>query len=240
MYDRNSRYERYEKQRKNTKLITFLGVIGGLLALVLIAILILPFGDNQAEEKTDDKEATEQDDGATSGEQDNQDTTSDDDRTSSDQDGESSDTTNSTNEEDESAENNDESQNDSETTQESDDPNVIEIIQKDWDPIGTEQEGNHVTNYTKGSQDWDEMEEAIRYASDLSKEESTVWYIENGGEPQKAIGTIESNDRTEIYRVYIQWVDEKGWKPTKIEELKENDKRSLFEDNDEEQQDDEQ
>ena len=108
----------------------------------------------------------------------------------------------------------------------SDDSNVLETYENDsWEPVGTTQTGEHVTDYTKGSVDWEEMEKAVAYGTGLSVDNMTVWYIGNGGAANKAIGTVSSkNDRATTYRVYIEWVDGQGWKPVRVELLKQNDK----------------
>lgn len=112
-------------------------------------------------------------------------------------------------------------------TVESDDPNVLEAkINKNWEPVGTSQTGEHTTQYDKGTTDRQEMENALSYATGISTDNMTVWWLENGGMPNKnVIGTISTKDSKEIYRVYLEWVDGEGWKPTKLEKLKENDKR---------------
>lgn len=110
----------------------------------------------------------------------------------------------------------------------SNDSNVAETyINESWKPVGTEQTGEHVTNYSSDSVDWKEMTQAVAYGAGLSADNMTVWYIGNGGSPNKAIGTVSSkNDNTKTYRVYIEWVDGQGWKPAKVELLKQNDKAS--------------
>ena len=45
------------------------------------------------------------------------------------------------------------------------------------------------------------------------------WRIENGGGPQKSIGIVSTRDKSEKYRVYLEWVDEKGWQPVKMDIL---------------------
>ena len=95
-----------------------------------------------------------------------------------------------------------------------------------WKPVGTEQSGEHVTQFEKGSTDWNEMERAIAYGAGLDQSNMTLWYLQNGGEPNKAIGTVSPKDGSSTYRVYIQWVDGEGWKPTKVEKLLKNDKAS--------------
>jgi len=227
MYDRNSRYERYEKRRKSTKLMTILGIVGGLLAVILIAVIIFPFGDNNAQEPSEEDGAiTSEKDDDTSGDTGNQDSQTDDDRASTNSNGDSSDST---------TDGNGESSDDNQDSQ-SDDENVIETIQKDWEPIGTEQEGDHVATFDKTSQDWKEMKKAVYLGAGLQQDNYILWHIGNGGSPQKAIGTVTNKAQTEIYRVYIQWVDDKGWKPTKVEILRENDKKQLYEDNDEDEE----
>ncbi|WP_262421774.1 YrrS family protein [Bacillus aquiflavi] len=103
-------------------------------------------------------------------------------------------------------------------------PNVKNtVINPAWKPVGTDQTGEHTTVFNKDSADWSEMENAISYATGLSHDNMTIWFLGNGGE-NKAIGTVTSKDNQQVYRVYIEWVDGQGWKPTKVEELYENDK----------------
>lgn len=99
--------------------------------------------------------------------------------------------------------------------------NIEKVIENNnWEPIGTEQTGEHSATYEKGSVDWNEMVRAISYATGLSEEEFTLWRLENNGSPQDAKGTIENKKTGERLVVYITWVDQKGWKPTKVEVLK--------------------
>lgn len=234
MDDRNSRYDRYEKRRKNTKLMTIIGIVGGLLALFLLAMIILPFGDENAQGPAEQEEqGMNETENETS--IDNDTSTGEDDSSKSENG--STDSTNE-NSDDETTDENHSSQTEG-STEESDDENVTETIQKDWEPVGTEQEGEHVTQFDTTTQDWEEMEEAVHLGAGLNPDNSIIWHIGNGGSPQKAIGTITNKAQTEVYRVYIQWIDERGWKPTKVEVLKENDKKELYQDNDENNQEDE-
>lgn len=50
------------------------------------------------------------------------------------------------------------------------------------------------------------------------------WWIENGGD-QKVIATVSDTAETEVFRVFLSWVDNEGWQPTKVEILIENDKK---------------
>lgn len=111
--------------------------------------------------------------------------------------------------------------------QNSNDPNVQQvIIDPNWKPIGTVQTGEHVTTYDQNSVDWQEMEKALAYGANIPHENMVVWWLENGGSPELAVGTISTNDNHEqAYRVYIEWVDGQGWKPIKVEQLIKNDKK---------------
>lgn len=98
--------------------------------------------------------------------------------------------------------------------------NVIkEVIDPSWQPIGTTQSEPHVTTFNKNSVDWKEMLDAISYATKLEQSEMIVWYIGNGGS-NKAIATISTRDQQKYYKVYIEWVEHQGWKPTKVQHLK--------------------
>lgn len=106
------------------------------------------------------------------------------------------------------------------TTQPSDDPIVDEVIVNNgWEPVGTTQTGNHVSSYDTSSTDWAEKVQALSYASGLAQDNMIIKFLGNGGSPQKSIGTITSSDQTEMYRVYLEWVDGQGWKPTKMDVL---------------------
>jgi cytoskeletal protein RodZ len=102
------------------------------------------------------------------------------------------------------------------------DPNsniIQEIVNPSWQPIGTTQSEPHVTTFDKDSVDWKEMLDAISYATRLSQSEMIVWFIGNNG-PNKAVATISTKDKQQHYKVYIEWVEQQGWKPTKVQQLR--------------------
>lgn len=102
----------------------------------------------------------------------------------------------------------------------SDDKLISEtIIKTAWEPIGTSQTGDHVSRYDGNSVDWKEKQEALAYATGLSTDSMIFWKIKNGGDPQKSIGIVSSKDSAEKYRVYLEWVEEQGWKPVKMDVL---------------------
>lgn len=106
------------------------------------------------------------------------------------------------------------------TRQKSNDPIVKEsIINTSWKPVGTSQSGEHVSVYDTNSVDWKEKLEAITYATGLAVSDMYVMHIGNGGGPQKSIGTVQSKDMSEKYRVHLEWVEKEGWKPVKMDIL---------------------
>ncbi|WP_299087683.1 DUF1510 family protein [uncultured Metabacillus sp.] len=97
---------------------------------------------------------------------------------------------------------------------------VVETIENPgWEPVGTSQSGPHSANYDKDSQDWAEMTKALSYATGIPESEMIIWFLGNNGGPNDAVGTISPKDKSAKYKVYITFVENKGWKPTKIEKL---------------------
>jgi len=189
-----SRVEKYKKRRKTTRRISILVVVGSVLAVVLISTFI--FGGT---EKNKDNDTTEE-------------------MTENNDDHENS-AKEQSDDDDEIDETEDKKRNERVETKQvqAEDDNVLEAYVGDWDPIGTEQEEPHEVVFQEDSQDWKEMEEAIQVATEL--EDMITHWIGNGGE-QKVIGTVSSLDEADIYRVYLNWVENEGWKPTKVEKLK--------------------
>lgn len=107
------------------------------------------------------------------------------------------------------------------TREKSNDPIVNEtVINTSWEPVGTVQTGDHTSVYDESSVDWKEKIDAISYATGLSADNMYVMRLQNGGGPQKSIGVVQSKDTSEKYRVHLEWVDSKGWKPVKMDVLK--------------------
>ncbi|WP_400242579.1 YrrS family protein [Niallia sp. JL1B1071] len=114
-----------------------------------------------------------------------------------------------------------ESENGEIVTEGGSDSNVVKTIENSsWQPVGTTQTGEHVASYSEGV-DWNEQVKALSYGTGLDSSNMTVWFLGNNNkDPHKSIGTVSSKDQSEKYRVYIEWVDGSGWKPTKVEEIK--------------------
>lgn len=93
------------------------------------------------------------------------------------------------------------------------------VINTSWKPIGTEQTGVHESKYDGESIDWVEKQKALAYATGFEKDELIYWKIKNGGSPQKSIGIVSTKDKSEKFRVFLEWVDGQGWQPVKMDKL---------------------
>ncbi|WP_017755894.1 YrrS family protein [Calidifontibacillus oryziterrae] len=111
----------------------------------------------------------------------------------------------------------------SNNNEDSNDSLVIGTIEKNWEPIGTKQQGEHQTNFSDDSLDWKEMTEAVSVATDLPIDNMIIWWMGNGGGPDKVVSTVSSKDKQVYFRVQLVWTD-KGWKPMLVEQLKDNDR----------------
>jgi hypothetical protein len=100
-------------------------------------------------------------------------------------------------------------------------PNVVKTIENPaWKPVGTTQSGPHTPVYDQSSTDWQEMLNAISYATGLDQSNMIVYFLGRDKSTANAsVGTVYSKDKQQKYKVYIKWVDGQGWQPTKVEEL---------------------
>lgn len=104
-------------------------------------------------------------------------------------------------------------------------PNVLRtIVNPSWKPVGTSQTGEHTPVYD--GVDWDEMLNAISYATGLEPGDMTVYWLGRDKSTTNAsVGTVYSKSNPDQkYKVYIKWVDGEGWMPTMVEELAELEK----------------
>jgi len=220
-FDKHSRVNKFEKRRKNTRYISILLVTGSVLLVVLFGMWI--FGDSSDDEMVDSENPPSENG---TNEDDNDDEvliTEEDAEDSQETEGTESDETDENNEgtEEDDEENSLNEDVETEETEPSDD-NVIEAYTGNWEPVGTEQEGPHTTDYSDGSQDRIEIEEAIVYATGLNGSDMTTHWVGNDGE-QRVVATVSAGERSEIYRVFLSWIDGEGWQPTKVEVLEEVD-----------------
>ncbi|MEH7305862.1 YrrS family protein [Neobacillus drentensis] len=101
--------------------------------------------------------------------------------------------------------------------------NVTKVTENpSWQPVGTTQAGEHTAVYDQSSVDWQEMLNAISYATGLDQGNMTVYWLgRDRSTTNGSFATVASKDKQQKYNVYIQWVDGQGWKPTKVEDLAE-------------------
>ncbi|WP_052130280.1 YrrS family protein [Ureibacillus sinduriensis] len=104
--------------------------------------------------------------------------------------------------------------------QASNDPMVEEvIINPEWKVNPTKQQGEHVSAYEKGHPDYEEKLQAFRQAVQLDESNTIFWSVKNNGGPNSSVAVVSSGDKTENYRIYIEWLENEGWKPVKVEKL---------------------
>lgn len=103
---------------------------------------------------------------------------------------------------------------------ESNDPNVIEALVGNWEPIGTTQEEPHTTNYSDDSDDRREIRDAILYVTNIEENNLTEHWVGNGGE-QKVIAHVEDQSTEDKYTIYLSWIENEGWQATLVERVEE-------------------
>ncbi|MEH7236118.1 YrrS family protein [Bacillus sp. JJ1562] len=107
--------------------------------------------------------------------------------------------------------------------------NVLKtIVDPAWKPIGTTQAEPHSIDYAENSVDRNEMEMATSYATGFDQSDMVVWWLGRNGE-NSITATVSSKTTKQVLRVYLDWVPNEGWKPTQVEELKENDSQTYKE-----------
>jgi len=199
--ENNATRTRYQQRSKRKKTNV---ILNGLIILVILLIVFVSYSIFS----TNDKEKAEKKGGTQKTEQSS---SSDDTPTIADSESGNEDTDSSEEQEEQDGEI---------ITEGGSDSNVIKTIENsNWKPVGTSQTGEHIATYSEGA-DWNEQLQALSYATGIDSGNMTVWFLGNNNDPQKSIGTVSTKDKTEKYRVYIEWVDGSGWKPTKVEEIR--------------------
>ncbi|MGM0835844.1 MAG: YrrS family protein [Bacillota bacterium] len=214
-----SRYGRTTKRKKSNL------VLNVLIGLVFIFIIFLGtqlfFGKsddkqvstneqelNESAEKNDDKAAEEEDAAA---EEEESDSKPEDEEKPADEEEAEENT-------DENTENED---SETEVSENSDDPNVIKTMTNPgWGPVGTSQSEPHTSVYDEGHVDWDEKLKAVSAATGLASGDYTLYFLGNGGSEHLSVASIKNKASGENFKVYLEWVTGKGWKPTKVEQVK--------------------
>ncbi|GEN84664.1 putative membrane protein YrrS [Sporosarcina luteola] len=233
MKDTDPNYSRMDRKKRHNKNNKFLNIMIGIVVVLILIVgatlIIGPKDEDKKDIATDNTDVVDEnnedsedetgltlDDVDEPDESDNQEAESD--KGSEDDGGTSSSDTGSS---DEPADEEEEDQAGNVTIVPNDEE-IIEqsIVDSSWQPIGTDQSGEHVSQYDAESTDYNEKKRAIAYATGFSEDELFYKRVKNGGGPQKSIGIVTTKDGSKIFRVYIEWIDEKGWKPVKMDVLK--------------------
>lgn len=102
----------------------------------------------------------------------------------------------------------------------SDDPIVSEVIENPkWDVTPTGQTGEHISAYDAGNIDYQEKLLTLRNAVKFDENNIIYWSVKHNGSTSQSVGVVSNYDQSEMYRIYIEWVDGKGWKPVRVERL---------------------
>ena len=222
---RYSRVNRKKMRNKSNQLLNIM--IGLVVVLILIVGASIIIGNNDDDGK---ESASEQKDIEEAGSAGNESQTEEDDSGSSNGESAAGDSGDDGDDSDQSTEAGGTDNNDEETA-ENEEPGTVTIVPDDdgiivetiidtaWQPIGTVQTGEHESKYDEKHVDWDEKKKALSYATGHSEDELIFWRIKNGGGPQKSIGIVSTRDKSKKYRVFLEWVDEKGWKPVQMDNL---------------------
>lgn len=205
-----SRVNKYDKRRKTTKSITILMIVAVVLVVLLIGLLVFGGKDDTDEETTPSEETTTEKNNREEDESTNEDQTEGDEET------EDSEDPSDKQDADEDAD--DLVETETIPDEEIDDPNVIEAYTGNWKPVGTIQEEPHTTVFDKESDDWKEMMEAIAYALQIDEDDFVSHWVGNGGE-QRVNAHVQSELTEEHYTVYLEWQENEGWQPTKVERV---------------------
>lgn len=222
-----ARSKKRAKRRKTNLILNSLIVVVILLIVIVSANIF--FGNN--DEGADDSNVAAENEKASAGKKDdNGEEANQQDSKATDE--ESNETSEDGSDEESESDNPNEESDDSEdlgepvVTEGGSDANVKQTIEyPDWKPVGTTQAGEHKTVFDENSVDWHEMLLAYSYATGIDKDNMTVWWNQNNGATNAAVGTISEKGSNQTFRVAIEWVEGEGWKPVKVEELIENDKR---------------
>ncbi|MEK3991288.1 MULTISPECIES: YrrS family protein [Robertmurraya] len=208
-----SRFNQRSKRRKTNLILN--GLIGIVLVLIIVVSGVIFLGnDDKATTEKEQEQSIEASNDVNEEEESSEEVTEGAD-SEMDEGDSSSDSSSLSEESSEEASSNDNEE--TIVTEGGADSNVVRtIVNPNWEPVGTSQTGEHTSVYS--GVDWDEMVSAIEYATGLSEDNMTIKFLGNDGH-NKSKGTVFSKDRTQIYRVSIEWVDGEGWKPTLVEEL---------------------
>ena len=214
MSERQTRSSRHLQPSRNKKLDKLLNVLIGVVVVLIIITATYVFKwQDDADQAVKDEPAQEEKSGDKEKEEDKEPANEEDKDLAVDEEKPSQEE-----EEAEAETSQDEQGTPEEST--SDNPIVDKVItNKNWQPTPTTQTGQHVSSYDDTSVDWAEKVATVSAVTGIEQSNMIIWRMQNNGGPNSAIATVSSNDKSQKYRVSMEWVDNEGWKPVKLEQL---------------------
>ena len=106
------------------------------------------------------------------------------------------------------------------TISQSADANVIEVwTNETWMPYKTAQTGTHTSVFEDGHIDYEEKLAATFSVLPIEQQISYVLSARNNGDAKSARIVVSNKDKSENYRVIIEWIEGEGWLPTSVDVL---------------------
>ena len=206
----NTRTSR-RKENKMNRTLNYLIALVSVLLVITLGVIFMTGDDDEAEQQLQTEDVASQSENQQAVEQDTQE-----DETEAGQSA-MNDATNDQSVEDDSTV--DASQ-DEAVINASADPLVAEVWTSDaWQAYPTAQTGEHQSTFAAGHIDYEEKIRSIFSVVPIEQQASIIWSVKNNGNAKSAIAVISSNDKTQKYRVAIEWVEQQGWKPVQVEVL---------------------
>ncbi|WP_404443910.1 YrrS family protein [Sutcliffiella horikoshii] len=218
-----SRYGRTTKRKKTNMILNIL--IGVVFIFIVVLASSLFFGkndpatDRENQLATGEQELSETEENEAEQESEEGAAPKEEEETDADSEAEESEEKDADKEKEEESNEADDSE--TEVSENSDDPNVIKTMTNPgWGPVGTTQSEPHTSVYEEGHVDWDEKLKAVEAATRLNSGDYTLYFLGNGGSEHSSVASIKNKSTGENFKVYLEWVTNKGWKPTKVEQVK--------------------
>jgi hypothetical protein len=103
---------------------------------------------------------------------------------------------------------------------ESADANVIEVwTNPSWQPYPTKQTGAHTSVFEERHIDYEEKLAAAFSVLPIEQADSYVTSARNNGDAKSARIVVTNKDKSENYRVIIEWIEGQGWLATSVDVL---------------------
>ena len=206
----NTRTSRRQENKMNRTLNYLIALVSVLLVITL-SIIFMTGDEEEADEQLQTEDAAAESEGSVDVEEDKQ---------GEETDAAQSVTNDATNDQSSEDDSPVDTNQDEAVINASDDPLVAEVWTSDtWQAYPTAQTGEHQSTFSEGHIDYEEKIQSIFSVVPIEQQESIIWSVKNNGNAKSAIAVISSNDKTQKYRVAIEWIEQQGWKAVQVEVL---------------------